>query len=101
MTGEDDPSREVYFYGPAIEFDSDDPEFVRGAEIGELIAKLSLTREPVEDLLHSSNEEMLRRVAHAFGREYSVEAVDEGWIYARLDIPTMPNVMDAMRPPED
>ena len=99
MSAEGEPG-EIRYFGPLVAFDSDDAEFVRGAEIGNLMGRLRSTRDPVEQLLHSSNEEMLRRVAHAYGREYTAEAVDEGWILARLDSPTMPSVMDTMMPPE-
>ena len=98
MGAEREPG-EVSYFGPLVAFDSDDAEFVRGAEIGALMGKLGSTRDPVEEMLHSTNEEMLRRVAHAYGREYTTEVVDEGWILARLDSPTVPNVMDAMRSP--
>lgn len=97
-----EPPDEIRYYGPLIEFDSSDPEFVRGIEIGELIGKLDSLREaPVRDIIRRANEEMLRRVAHAFGRTYTVELFDEGgeFIIVTLEPPSMPNVMDALERP--
>lgn len=99
---EQEPSKgEAFYYGPLIECDSNDPEFVRGIEIGHLMGKLDTSRDSVEQIMHRSNEEMLRRVANAFGREYMVETLDDNYMVAKLDSPTRPNVMDAMKhPPE-
>lgn len=65
-----------------ITFDTDDPEFTRGFECGELWA--GLQRRPVEYLtqMHSSNYEMAKRIAKYYG--YALEPIsdDETWLDA-------------------
>ena len=104
MPKEGDPSDEIEYIGPLIEFDSDDLEFVRGLEVGELIGKLDCIRDaPVQDIMRRTNEEMLRRVAEAFGRTYTTEPFDADGVFmaVTLDVPTLPNVMDALQPPQE
>ena len=97
MTEHGSSGDEILYYGPLIEFDSNDPDFVRGIEIGHLMGKLDVSQNKVEQIMRRSNEEMLHRVAHAYGREYTIQFLDEVWMAVRLEPPTMPNVMDAMK----
>lgn len=50
-----------------LAFDSDDPEFTRGVEIGLLWMRCQHEAPPVEAIVHASNIEMVMRVADAYG----------------------------------
>lgn len=41
-------------YTLVLPFDTDDPEFVRGFEVGRLWEKMKLTPEPFEETVHST-----------------------------------------------
>jgi hypothetical protein len=98
MSGEDSSSDEVRYFGPIFEFDTNDPEFGRGAEVGYLHGRLSEIGEvAVEQMMQRANEEMLRRIAEAHGREYTIEVIDKDWMMVHLEPPTMPNVIDALK----
>ena len=48
--------------------DSEDPEFLRGCEVGFVDARIQLLGQTtLHELMHRSNEEMLRRLAEAGG----------------------------------
>lgn len=58
-------------------FDSDDPEFVRGFEVGALWERLK-TREAFETTIHATNVEMVMRLADAADRGYfAAELTDD------------------------
>ena len=64
-----------------LELDSDDPEFVRGCEIGRLEARVGLLpNETLREMVRQSNREMLRRIAGTAGRSYTTERVDDEWM---------------------
>ncbi len=64
-----------------LELDSDDPEFVRGCEVGRLQARVSLLpNETLREMVRQSNSEMLRRIAGGAGRSYTTERVDDEWV---------------------
>jgi len=66
--------------------DSDDPEFLRGCEVGYLDARVQLLgRITLHELLHRSNEEMLRRITEAAGRTYQVDPIDDEWMAVVID----------------
>ncbi|HUZ41179.1 MAG TPA: hypothetical protein VMU68_07285 [Acidimicrobiales bacterium] len=60
-------------------FDSDDPEFVRGFEIGALWERLK-SREPVTATIHATNIEMTMRIAEATGIAFRAEDLDDDWL---------------------
>ena len=68
-------------HGLLLPFDSDDPQFARGFELGHLWALLrELRDETVTELVHASNTEMLIRIAEATGREFAAKILDETWL---------------------
>lgn len=73
-------------YGLLYALDSEHPEFLRGCEAGFIDAKLQfLGHVTLRELMHRSNEEMLRRMAEAAGRSYSVEIIDDEWMAVVVD----------------
>lgn len=70
-------------HGLLLEFDRDNPEFVRGFELGRIWALLrGCPGDAIEEYAHASNAEMLLRMGEATGREVrSVELGDE-WLLA-------------------
>ena len=70
-----------------VAFDSDSPEFVRGWECGQLLARLSLHSEQWSGTYHASNRAMLRRIAKASGYEIDITASeDPGWVFAAFEV---------------
>ena len=68
-----------------LPFDTDNPEFARGVELGIIYAELWMLPPPstrYERLIHTSNLEMMIRVAEQQGWSLKVEAIGEG---AELD----------------
>lgn len=62
-------------------YDSDDPEFVRGAEVGSLEAKVELLGDvAVREVMRRANMEMVKRIAESAGRAYAVEPIDDTWM---------------------
>jgi hypothetical protein len=66
-----------------LPFDTDSVEFVRGFELGRIWALLRVApEEPVEELAHVVNAEMLMRLGEATGREVTSEEIGDGWLLA-------------------
>jgi hypothetical protein len=63
-----------------LEFDTNSAEFVRGVEIGRLWEQIK-DPEQFEQTIHSSNIEMVMRIAEATGREMRVEDIDDNWCF--------------------
>lgn len=63
----------------ALPFDTDDPEFVRGVEVGQVWEVLK-TGEPFARTIHATNAEMVLRMAEAMEREVGSEELGNGWI---------------------
>lgn len=76
-------SEEGYSAQPALAFDTDDPEFVRGVEIGVLWVGLLAADDDaeVEQTMHTSNAEMAIRMAEALGRRTRIEFDDGHWMH--------------------
>jgi hypothetical protein len=76
-------------YSLALAFDSDDPEFVRGVEVGRLWEILkSRPDEQVTEVIHLSNAEMALRIGEALDRHVIADPSDDGWTaitYAPVD----------------
>lgn len=52
----------------AVAFDTGDPEFARGVEVGRLWERLRAEPEPVVEMVHVGNAEMVLRIAEALQR---------------------------------
>jgi len=63
-----------------LRFDTDDPEFARGFEIGVLWERLN-SLGSCHMSIHASNAEMVTRMASAARREVSIEALEDDWIH--------------------
>jgi hypothetical protein len=65
-------------------FDSDDPEFVRGFEIGALWERLKAGM-PCEAMIHAANAEMVIRLAEASSVGFSAEDLGGDWIQVEFN----------------
>lgn len=72
-------------YDLVLPFDTDDPEFVRGVEIGRLWENLKSTPEAFDSVVHLSNAEMVLRIAEAEDRTVQSEELDETWMRVKFD----------------
>lgn len=62
-----------------LPFDTDDPEFTRGFEAGQLWERIE--RDGVADqLIHAENAEMVMRIAEVKGLTFRAEDVGDGWL---------------------
>lgn len=76
------------FIGPLLKFDTDDPEFARGFELGFLWARTRDRKDqPVEEYAHATNAEMVLRIAEATGRRVVSEELGGGWLNVRFEPP--------------
>ena len=68
-------------YGLVIAFDTDDAEFTRGWEAGQMWAeiKASLDDLPYERTIHTENAEMARRIADHYELTLDLRFVADGW----------------------
>ena len=71
-------------YALALAFDTDDPQFVRGVEIGKLYERLALDPDAHEQTVHVANAEMVLRIGEALGREVESEEHDDVWMTVRF-----------------
>lgn len=67
-------------FGLRLAFDSDDPEFTRGFEIGRYDTLLQRDG-AAEGYLHPENAEMALRLAEAHGCEVKAEDIGYGWMW--------------------
>ena len=64
-----------------LPFDTDDPQFVRGVEVGAIWQLLESGVRPVEATVHVSNAEMMLRIADAAGATVQSEDWnDDTWL---------------------
>lgn len=75
-------------YGLLLAFDTDEPEFTRGFELGQLWERLNRDGFLLQPLAHASNAEMFMRMAEAKGFSFSAEPVNDEW----LSITIMPEL---------
>ncbi len=66
-------------YGLVLAFDSDDPEFTRGFEAGQLWERLERDGYAGQ-LIHTENAEMVMRMAEAKGLAFTAGDVGDGWM---------------------
>lgn len=69
-----------HYFGLALPFDTDDPEFCRGVEAGRLWEQLKKLDECVDQTIHATNAEMAIRMCEALDREFSAEPIDDTWV---------------------
>jgi hypothetical protein len=74
---DDDGSRS---YGLLLAFDSDDPEFARGVEIGILFERLERDGCLDHQTVTAANAEMVIRLAEAKGLPFRADALGDGWL---------------------
>ncbi len=73
-------------FTPLVEYDSGEPEFIRGAEVGYLEAKIELLGSvTIRELMRRSNEEMVRRLTSAAGRTFHTEPLDSEWMSVTIN----------------
>lgn len=70
-------------FGLVLKFDTDDPEFTRGFELGQLWERVE-QQGYVDQLLHSENAEMVIRIAESKKLRFSAEDLGSGWLQVRL-----------------
>lgn len=63
----------------ALPFDTDDPEFRRGVEIGMLWARLE-HEDRFSATIHADNAEMILRVIEAKGVSFTASPLGEDWL---------------------
>jgi hypothetical protein len=66
-------------FGLMLAFDTDDPEFVRGVELGRLWEQLK-SGDEVDQTIHATNSEMAIRACEALDREFTADVLDDTWI---------------------
>lgn len=69
-----------------LPFDSDDPTFVRGVEVGRLYEMALRCPEQFDQLIHASNAEMALRIGEAVGRHVSASDVAEADEWLSLQV---------------
>lgn len=73
-------------HGLLLAFDVDDPEFVRGFEVGRLWTLLrEHPDEEVSEYARAANAEMLLRLAEVTGRRVTTVDVDDVWLTATFE----------------
>ena len=80
-----------------LRFDTDDPEFARGFEIGILWERLN-SLGSCHMAIHASNAEMVMRVAKATGCEFFGQEIDDDRIVGRA---VRTELLNAVRRPSD
>jgi hypothetical protein len=69
----------------ALPFDSDEPEFRRGVEVGILWQRLE-HEFPVRATVHADCAEMVMRIAEARDLPFAAEQVDDTWLHVTIGI---------------
>lgn len=65
-----------------LAFDTDDPQFVRGFEVGRIWQTAQTFDGPFEEVAHGVNAEMLLRIAEATERQVRTHEDGDEWITA-------------------
>lgn len=70
---------------PLVVFDTNDPEFVRGFEVGRLWTMLRTEPDQVvEEYLRATNVEMALRLAESTGREVRSIELNDDWLFVHF-----------------
>lgn len=73
-------------YQPVLAFDTDDPEFARGVEVGRLWEQLRNEPDAFVQEIHATNAEMVLRMGEATGRTVAAEEMDgDVWMLLKVD----------------
>ncbi len=75
---------EPQLHALALAFDSDDPQFARGVEIGRLWERAQACAGPFEEMVHVRNAEMVLRISDALGRSVASDEHDSTWMTVRF-----------------
>lgn len=67
-------------YGLLLPFETDDPQFIRGFEMGRLWQLARTVEEPFEEVVHGINAEMVLRIAEATGRTVTSHEDGDDWL---------------------
>lgn len=68
-----------------LAFDSDDPEFMRGVEVGINFMLVQLSDLPINVVAHWNNAEMMLRIAEASGVSIVSQDVNEEFMVVTFD----------------
>ena len=72
-------------FQPVLAFDTDDPEFARGVEIGRLWEMLRHHDDAFIQEIHATNAEMVLRMGEATGRTLTAEEMDgDVWMLLKV-----------------
>jgi hypothetical protein len=71
-------------WGLVLAFDTDDPEFIRGFEAGQLWEILSRGGH-VCRTVHGENAEMVMRMAEALDMTFSASDLGDGWLHVQVE----------------
>lgn len=73
-------------YRLALPFDSDEPEFARGVEVGCVFTELRHTPSDraASFTVHATNAEMVLRFSETLGRYVSSEEIGDDWLRVRF-----------------
>lgn len=66
-----------------LPFDTDEPEFSRGVEVGMIWARLD-HEYPVHATVRAENAEMVMRIAEARGLSFAAEPLSDDWLAVTL-----------------
>lgn len=67
-------------WGLVLAFDTDDPEFTRGFEAGQMWERLNRDRHACQTV-HGENAEMVMRMAEALDVSFSARDLGDGWLH--------------------
>jgi hypothetical protein len=70
-------------YGLILPFDTDNPEFARGVEVGILWQRLE-TEPSLSTTIKDTNAEMVMRIAEAKALRFSAEPLAAGWLVVTI-----------------
>lgn len=68
-----------------LPFDTDDPVFRRGVEVGRIWTLLGERDEEVCETVHADTAEMLIRIGEATDRAFRAEELGNGWLEVTFD----------------
>lgn len=77
------PDPEDVEYGLVLPFDTDNPEFRRGIEVGIMWAELQAPGGQREFQIHADCAEMAIRLGEATGLQFRADPVNNDWVVVR------------------
>jgi len=72
-------------WAPRVAFDTDDTQFVRGFEAGDLWRQMECDPTAFDQHIHATNAEMVLRLAEASGRVVTAERLDDTWMMLKVE----------------